>query len=627
MSKIRLLPDQVINQIAAGEVIENASSVVKELVENALDAGATEILIETKNGGRQLIRISDNGSGMDQDDALLCLERHATSKISSAEQILGLQTMGFRGEAVPSIASISKMVLLTAEAGACEGTMISIDGGKILRCQPAQRSAGTTFEVKELFFNVPVRRKFQRSPAYDQSEILKMCIRLALANSKVAFHLIADGTCQLKTTACSTFGERVAEVLGKEFLDDCLPIKREKGKFLIEGFVGRPGVNRPQKTGQHLFLNGRGVVVPMISQAVAQGYGSALPPRRHPLFALSLTLPGEAVDLNVHPQKREVRLRHTPEIQEFILEAVQSALTAGSVPFLLPESNEGILPWQSCEVGLSGQEALVTSNCSLLPTNAVVLDEEEEYVPVSLQAVLSLPPSTPPKQTPAPAPWMRAPISAESATTSISPSKMSWTAPSLPLEQPITLPKVIAAAQGLLLCEASAAPFFGLKSEGARWVTVDQHAAHARILFEALQDKREYPTLEHLVEPFLLDKELFTKLEELKDLFLKIGISLSKKEESYAVDALSPGLKKEEVLQMIDSVIKEEVNCEQLRDRQLAAIALKNALPSSRTLSLYEAEALLRQLATCRHPTLSPQGKPLARALDEMLLLPPSRRM
>lgn len=211
-SKIRVLNDHTINKIAAGEVIENPASVVKELVENSLDAGASTLTIEISQGGRQLIRVSDDGYGMSSDDALLCLERHATSKISAVEDIEELITMGFRGEALPSIASISKFSLLTCqkkESQAQQGTLVLVEGGRILSCSPAARSAGTTIEVKSLFYNVPVRRKFQKSPTYDTQAILKMISLLALGHSRVQFELISDEKSILKTTPGHSSNEQL----------------------------------------------------------------------------------------------------------------------------------------------------------------------------------------------------------------------------------------------------------------------------------------------------------------------------------------------------------------------------------------------------------------------------------
>ncbi len=324
-SKIRVLDDHTINKIAAGEVIENPSSVVKELVENSIDAGALEIIIEIKGGGRQLIRVTDNGDGMNGDDAVLCFERHATSKLRALDDLNTLGTMGFRGEALPSIASISKLTLLTCQKGQEKGTLVMIDGGKMHQAAPAPRAAGTTFEVKELFFNVPVRKKFQRSPDYDTQEILKMATSLALAHPQIKFRLISNEKELLKAEP-SGLKERISAVLGREFSTGLCPLALEKGEISLSGFIGQPAFTRHNRTGQFLFINERGVFSPMISHAVKEAYGTTLSPNRHPVFVLHLKIPGGFVDVNVHPQKREVRLRNSPALHEAIKAAVESSL-------------------------------------------------------------------------------------------------------------------------------------------------------------------------------------------------------------------------------------------------------------------------------------------------------------
>ena len=320
-SKIRVLSEQTINQIAAGEVIENGASVIKELVENSLDAGATEICIEIVGGGRQLIRVRDNGSGMNGDDALLCLERHATSKIRQVDDLHTIASMGFRGEALPSIASISKFTLITAPPNE-KGTLVSVDGGKIVKTATVECEPGTQIEVKELFFNVPARKKFQKAPAHDVQEILKMVTLLALGHTTVNFELISNQKSLLKTHS----ENRIADILGPEFLQELTPIESEHQEWQLQGYIGLPACTRHNRSGQFLFINQRPVTSPLVSYAIREGYGPALAQNRHPLFVLHLTLPGGLVDVNVHPQKREVRLRHEQAIREWLVKAVEAAL-------------------------------------------------------------------------------------------------------------------------------------------------------------------------------------------------------------------------------------------------------------------------------------------------------------
>lgn len=325
--KIRVLDDQTINTIAAGEVIENPASVVKELVENSIDAGASEIVVEIKGGGRQLIRVTDDGCGMSGDDALLCLERHATSKLRMIDDIHSLVTMGFRGEAIPSIAAISKFMLLTSEGE--EGTLIRVEGGAIKTHGKAVRARGTTIEISSLFFNVPVRKKFQRSPTYDTHEIEKVVTRLALANPMIRFQLNSNEKVHLTANVppegdfLSQMGDRIQSTLGTEFFEDLFPIDEEREGLKLQGFIGYPSNTRQNRAEQYLFINRRAVVSPLISYAIKEGYGPALPANRHPIYVLHLSLPTEYVDINVHPQKREVRLSQDLALKEMILSSIQ----------------------------------------------------------------------------------------------------------------------------------------------------------------------------------------------------------------------------------------------------------------------------------------------------------------
>ena len=354
-SIIRVLTDQTINQIAAGEVIENPASVVKECVDNAIDAVSTEIVIEIKGGGRQLIRVTDNGCGMNRDDALLSLERHATSKIQSVDDISSIDSMGFRGEAVPSIASISKFTLLTCESPTEShpdpiGTLIIVDGGRLVKCCEAAHSPGTTIEVKNLFFNVPVRKKFQRSPTYDANEVQQMISQLALANPTISFKLISNQKTVLhaKSTNSDIPSDRIAEVLGRDFSSALRPLSHTTGSIKMTGFIGIPAFTRHNRTGQYLFINRRPVRSPMISFAIKDGYGTRLDTQRHPVWVLHLEVPTDMIDVNVHPQKKEIRFRRQGQLREQLVTIVDQALSTQSKPAPIATNSAPTvrpLPW------------------------------------------------------------------------------------------------------------------------------------------------------------------------------------------------------------------------------------------------------------------------------------------
>ncbi len=327
---IRVLSDQTINQIAAGEVIENPTSVLKELVENALDAGARNITVEIERGGFSLIRVSDDGCGMSQDDLLLSIERHATSKIQKAEELNEILTMGFRGEALASIAAISKMKMTTAVKGNPLGSELISDGGKIRSLEGAARRPGTTIEVRALFFNVPARKKFQKSVRGAQNENVKRLYILALAHPEVRIRLIVDGK-EVRDVLPGNLKERCNAVLGEGFLKGASSIDYAQNRCTMKGFIGSPLDARTNRLGQYLFVNERAVFCPQISHAIYEGFGTRLDTRLHPTFVLHLTLPTEWVDVNVHPQKREIRLREGQVIQEALRKGVMGAFK-GSTP-------------------------------------------------------------------------------------------------------------------------------------------------------------------------------------------------------------------------------------------------------------------------------------------------------
>ncbi len=331
--KIFKLPEPVINQIAAGEVVENPASIVKELIENSLDAGARHISIEIVSGGQQLIRIEDDGCGMSPDDAVLCLERHATSKIQTLDDLQELSTMGFRGEALAAIASVSHFELKTSTNGV--GTRVLAQGGRVTAVEPCARNRGTTIEVRSLFYNVPARKKFQKSAPANAIQVTRIVEILALAHPEVAFSL------NRKEFALATLKARIEEILGVH--------EHEVSREGISGFVAAPEKATATRTGQYLFVNRRPIFSPLIAKAVKEGFGTRIGEHAYPRFVLFLDLSPESVDVNVHPQKREVRFRDEGRVFRLVQEAVTSTFVqpvtfsepisfTPPLPFSLPET-------------------------------------------------------------------------------------------------------------------------------------------------------------------------------------------------------------------------------------------------------------------------------------------------
>lgn len=333
---IQRLDDATINQIAAGEVVENGASIIKELIENSLDARATSIVVEIKAGGRQLIRVSDNGVGMGEEDALLAFERHATSKLRKIDDLENLDTMGFRGEALAAIGSISKVRLMTRPKKNHRedhredslGTLLEVNGGALLTSSKVPCDPGTTFEVKELFYNAPARKKFLKSPTQEIQEIQKTLIAISLGYPEVDFSLISDGTYLLQTLPQqeSSFNKKLAarasEVLHQEVKEALQAIEYSEGGLSLKGLISPPTLHRQNRSGQYLFVNRRFVHSWAVSKAASEGYGSALPERRFPVFILHLDLPASDVDVNVHPQKKEVRFRQEALLKKMIRSAI-----------------------------------------------------------------------------------------------------------------------------------------------------------------------------------------------------------------------------------------------------------------------------------------------------------------
>src|SRR5688500_451337 len=331
MSKIRVLADHVANQIAAGEVVERPASVAKELVENSIDAGATRITIEIEAGGRRLLKVSDDGEGMVRDDAILAFERHAPSKIRVTEDLAAIGTLGFRGEALASIASVAKIELTTSTEGASAGTRVSIDGGRMRDVKDAAHPRGTTIAVRDLFFNVPARRKFLRSEATETFHLTNLVTHYALAHPEIAFVFVNNGRDVVRAVAAKDLRERAYQIFGAEFLENLLEVDGGDPQVArVTGFVSAPRDRRTSRDSQYLFVNRRFVRDRMIGRSLSEGYRSILPHGVYPAALLFIETPLEEVDVNVHPAKTEVRFRRQAAVADAVRESIRAALARAS---------------------------------------------------------------------------------------------------------------------------------------------------------------------------------------------------------------------------------------------------------------------------------------------------------
>ena len=363
-SKISILSETAINQIAAGEVVEGPASVVKELVENAIDAKADKVSVEIKGGGHFLIEVTDNGIGMDKEDVLLSIERFATSKISSLEDLSRLESMGFRGEALAAISSVSKFSIISSTGGVA--TKLLCSGGKNIHVEEVSRKKGTTISVESLFYNTPARKKFQKARGPSTTEIIKTITRLSLCHRTVDFILIVDGKQVLDISG----GEqsRIDSVLGKDFFSPSLPIKYESCGIRLEGVIASPEKTRVNRLGQYLVVNKRNVYALLISNAVSAGFGTSIGRGEFPLFFLDITFDPDKIDVNVHPQKKEVRFQEEEHVFAIVREAISSSLTGSfDIPYQSKQSQVSLSSNVFKEFNYVEKEDMITPTQSYQP--------------------------------------------------------------------------------------------------------------------------------------------------------------------------------------------------------------------------------------------------------------------
>jgi len=342
MPIIKQLPEHLINQIAAGEVVERPASVVKELMENSIDAGADKITIEVQEGGDMFLRITDNGSGMDKDDALLAFSRHATSKIANADDLFNINSLGFRGEALATIAAVSYVSLQTKKRGAIEGTTVQVEGGNINKVASIGCPEGTQIEVRRLFYNTPARKKYLKNAATEYGHILSVITGIALAFPNISFTLIHDEKTVFDLPATEDDFVRIRAILGRSVADELIPVFYGHSKINLKGYIGKPFIARANRNSQYLFVNKREVKSHVLSYAVKQSYHSLLPKEKHPVFLLYFDLSPESVDVNVHPRKLEVRFRDEKEIFNILTQACNKALETHVLAPVLDGTNENV---------------------------------------------------------------------------------------------------------------------------------------------------------------------------------------------------------------------------------------------------------------------------------------------
>jgi len=651
MGRIRILPDQVANKIAAGEVVERPASVVKELLENSLDAGAGELRIEVESGGRRLIRIVDDGSGMLRDDALLAFERHATSKLRDVRDLLSISTLGFRGEALPSIASVSRLLLETRSEEETTGTRIEIAGGKMLRCEEAALGRGTSIAVRDLFYNVPARKKFLRTEQTELAHVASLVTHYSLAHPDKTFQLTSGAAELLYVTPVGTRRERVYQVFGSQTLEDLVdigtrerdlfvpdpeaPSREEPGdpptrRFKLTGFFSRPQVQKGNRNSIYIFVNGRLIRDRLLLHALSSAYHNLIPPSAYPFALLFVECAPEEVDVNVHPSKTEVRFRHGSFVHDFVRDAIRERLMESRpAPSFSPaprpagaEQPAARLPYSEFSQMLENQAPPAESldPAPAEPPVPPVPQPADTPPPDEALPDFALRPTAPPAerldfsappievaQGPAPSGKLsrRLDMHGEFPADAIPPPEFSLSVLSdlRPLGQIHESFIVAAGRDGL-------------------WI-VDQHVAHERILFEAVMRQRAAGRVEtqRLLLPLVVQLTAGQQID-----YARIAEELHASgfetepfgNRTIAVKAAPAAVGAgdlERILFEILEIAERELrgaSLDDLRRGICASIACRAAIKINTRLDAAKMEWLLRALAATDCPMSCPHGRPIA---------------
>jgi DNA mismatch repair protein MutL len=591
MSKIRVLADHVANQIAAGEVVERPASVAKELVENSIDAGATRITIEIEAGGRRLLKVSDDGEGMVRDDAVLAFERHATSKIRETEDLGAIGTLGFRGEALASIASVAKVELTTCVEGASAATRVTIDGGRMRDVKDAAHPRGTTIAVRDLFFNIPARRKFLRSEATETYHLTNLVTHYALAHPEIAFMFVNNGREVVRAAPAKDLRERAYQIFGAEFLENLLEVNGGDVQVArVVGYVSAPRDRRTSRDSQYLFVNRRFVRDRMIGRSLSEGYRSILPHGVYPAALLFIETPLEEVDVNVHPAKTEVRFRRSAAVADAVREAVRVALASAS--YVPPPEPAPI--------------ATATAAVSLIAPQPRI-----EFVPPPVV-------QRPPVEASGEEIARDIEVMIQSATQSVSSVALPPLNSAQKLAREVTPESLSTNIRPLGQLDES----FIIATDDEGLLLIDQHVAHERVLFDkyrALETERRTDSQQLLVpETFDLTPAQASVFDDLVPELEKYGFELMRLSgRTVAVKAIPADLPSGEarnmLAELLDTVDAEKKSAarDTMRDEIAASLACHAAIKVNMPLAPEKMRWLIDRLLQTSSPTTCPHGRPI----------------
>jgi len=625
MGRIRILSDNVANKIAAGEVVERPASVVKELLENSLDAGATEFRLDVEAGGRRLIRLADDGTGMMHDDALLAFERHATSKLSDVKDLLSISTLGFRGEALPSIASVSRLLLETKAREERVGTVVEIAGGKMHRVEEIAHSGGTTITVRDLFFNVPARKKFLRSEQTEVAHIASLVTHYSLAHPSKSFTLRHNNTELLSVTPVATLRERVFQVFGTQVLDDLfdlgdhardlkVPVEEDEPisrHFRLRGFVSAPGVQKMNRNSIYLFVNGRLIRDRLLLHAISASYFNLMPPACYPFALLFLDCDAEEVDVNVHPSKTEVRFRHGSLVHDFVRDTIRERLMverpASRIPMQSPPQPGAALPYSE-----------FTQRVENMTFDSIA----PEMPPMSFQGMPVVgDPATLPEFTlhrpPSPLPRFDFSDAPKPASVSIPDTHG-------PLFDGAALPDLqsLESLTDLRPLGQIHDSFIIAAGRDGLWI-IDQHVAHERILFEQVLSAREkgHAETQRLLVPLVIGLSAAQQIEYARIAEELDGLGFETEpfgNRTIAVKSAPAGIGAAdvervlfEILEIAESELR-KASLDDLRRSMAASIACRAAIKINMRLEPEKIDWLLRALAATSCPMSCPHGRPIA---------------
>jgi DNA mismatch repair protein MutL len=615
MGRIRVLSDTVANKIAAGEVVERPASVVKELIENSLDAGSTELRIDVESGGRRLIRVVDNGMGMLRDDALLAFERHATSKLSDVKDLLSIATLGFRGEALPSIASVSRLLLETHAAEETTGAAVEFAGGKLLRCDEFPGPTGTTVSVRDLFFNVPARKKFLRSDQTELAHIASLATHYSLAHPKKSFQLRHGANELLDVTPVETLRERVYQVFGSQTLDELIDLdfvekeldiadadERVTRVFALRGFVSGPQVQKLNRNSIFLFVNGRLIRDRLLMHALSSAYHNLMPPACYPFALLFLDCDCEEVDVNVHPSKTEVRFRHGSFIHDFVRDAIRDRLIAARPVSSIPASAQ---PQAAVALPFSDfTQRIENQRFEPVPDPSAGAERPEDLPVFTL------------RDTAAPAPRFDF-TAMETRPAARVPETHG------PLsDRTFEIPQSLASLSDLRPLGQIHDSFIIAAGRDGLWV-IDQHVAHERILFEKVLRQQAEGRVERqqLLMPILLEVTPSQKIE-----YARIAGELESSgfdselfgQRTIAIKAAPAGVGIADVEKLMFEILEiaegelRQVSIGDLRRALAASIACRAAIKVNMRLDRAKMEWLLTELGATECPMSCPHGRPIA---------------